>query len=80
MNHYKKNLLILFNTGWLNEKTIEFETECIAALLRSVETPECFCTAFELVNRNSITNKYKIILKEAGHFRLRPFRFLINKN
>ncbi len=80
MNNYNKNLLILFNTGWLDEKTIEFETESLATLLLSIETSECFCSAFELVNRNTITNKHTIILREAKYFRLRPFRFLINKN
>lgn len=80
MNFQNKSLLILFNTGWLDDKAIEYKTECVYAVLQTIETPKHFCTAFELVNRNTITSNPKIILREAKHFRLRAFRFLINKN
>ena len=36
--------------------------------------------ATELVDRNRITSSPKKILREAKHFRLRAFRFFINKN
>jgi hypothetical protein len=50
------------------------------ALLLVVENPIQFCTAHELVNRNSITNNPKKIWKESRQARLKIFRFLINKN
>ena len=80
MNLHNKNLLILLNTGWLDDKAIEYKAECVCVILQAIETPQQFCTAFELVNRNTITSKPKIILRESKHLRLRPFRFLINKN
>ena len=80
MNSYNKSLLILFNTGWLNEEATKQEFVCAEAVLQTIESPEIFCNAFELVNRNAITNKSTIILRESKYFRLRPFRFLINKN
>lgn len=80
MNLYNRNLLILFNTRWLDDKVIEQKTECINAILSETFSTDKFCSAFELVNRNRITNKQKILLKESKHLHLRPFRFLINKN
>lgn len=80
MNIQSRNLLILFNTGCMDDNAIEYKAECVSAVLQTIETPQQFCTAFELVNRNVITNKKKIILRESKHFRLRSFRFLINKN
>lgn len=80
MNFQNKSLLILFNTGWLDDVAIKCKTECITTVLQTIETSQQFCTAFELVNRTAITSNPKIILKESKHLRLRPFRFLINKN
>jgi hypothetical protein len=80
MNLYNQNLLILFNTGRLDEKAIKEEIEYVNALLKTIESPEKFCIVFELVNRNQITNKQKTLMKESKHLKLRPFRFLINKN
>lgn len=80
MNLNNQNLLILFKTGRLDEKAIACEIESLHEILLSIETPEQFCIAHELVNRNKITSNPKKILSEAKHFRLRTFRFLINKN
>lgn len=80
MDFYNKNLLILFNTGWLNDEAIEQEFVCVETILQTIETSQKFCSAFELVNRNAITSNPKIILRESKHLRLRAFRFLINKN
>ncbi len=49
-------------------------------LIQSIESPEEFCKAHELVDRNRITAKPKRILRESRRYLLRPFRFLINKN
>lgn len=80
MNLNNQNLLILFNTVRLDDNAIKEEIECINTILKSIDSPEQFCTAFELVDRNRITNKFDKILKESKHLKLRPFRFLINKN
>lgn len=80
MMNFNRNLFVLFNTGLLDEKAIEQEVGYLQSILHSIETPEQFCIATELVDRNRITTNRKKILKESNHFRLRPFRFLINKN
>ena len=49
-------------------------------LLHTVESPEQFCLAHELVDRNRITRKPGKIIKETRHYYMRAFRFLINKN
>jgi hypothetical protein len=64
----------------MTEQAWEHEVESLTKILRITESPEQFCIATELVNRNRITNKPKRILKESAHYRLREFRFLINKN
>ena len=58
----------------------ELQAEYLNTILSTIETPEQFCIAHELVDRNSITSSKKKILRESNHFRLRSFRFLINKN
>jgi hypothetical protein len=80
MKGFSKNLLIFFNNGFMTEQAWGHEVEAITEILRITDSPEQFCIATELVDRNRITSKSKKILKEASHFRLRPFRFLINKN
>jgi hypothetical protein len=75
-----RNLLILFSTGLLNEQAAGKDMRQLKEMLARAETPEQFCTAFELVDRNRITSNPRKILKEAGHLRLRQFRFLINRN
>ena len=80
MMNSNRNLFVLFNTGLLDEKAVEKEVRCLKNVLRYIETPEQFCIATELVDRNRINSNKKRILKESNHFRLRPFRFLINKN
>ncbi|MBK6382770.1 MAG: hypothetical protein IPP02_11160 [Chitinophagaceae bacterium] len=80
MMNSNRNLFVLFNTELLDEKAVEKEVRCLKTVLRYIETPEQFCIATELVDRNRINSNKKRILKESNHFRLRPFRFLINKN
>lgn len=70
------NLLVLFNKRIISKQ----EADCLHIILLSTESPEKFCIAHELVNRNSITSKKRKLLKESSRFQLRPFRFLINKN
>lgn len=80
MNAVSKNLLLVFKNGFSSEQEWEHEVESLNRILLITESPEQFCTANELVNRNRITSNAKRILKEAKHFRLRPFRFFINRN
>ena len=71
-----QNLLMLFNREAVSEK----ELNCLNNLLLLTDSPEHFCTAHELVNRNHITSKRRKLLKESRQEQLRPFRFLVNKN
>ena len=64
----------------MSEQAIEKEVSYLNGILSVADTTEAFCRANELVDRNSITSNPRKILKEARHFRMREFRFLINKN
>jgi hypothetical protein len=80
MINSNRNLLVIFSNGSPDEKTIEQEVECLNQILLNIESPEQFCIAHELVDRNRITSNKKKILKESRHYLMKPFRFLINKN
>jgi hypothetical protein len=80
MKHFSKNLLVFFKNGFMTEQAWEHEVEALTSILRITESTVQFCTATELVDRNRITSNPKKILKESAHYRLRAFRFLINKN
>ncbi len=77
---FSGNQFVLFTSGWLTEKTIGREMEYMKTILSRIDTPEQFCIAFELVDRNRISSNKKKIEKESRHYRLRHFRFLLNKN
>ena len=78
--NFHRNLLVIFNTGLLDEKAIEQESSWLNAILLLTESADQFCIAHELVDRNRITSNKRKMLKAARHFSLRPFRFFINKN
>jgi hypothetical protein len=75
-----RDILVASRQAGIKEELTEKEIESLDAILRKVETAESFCTAHELVNRNKITSRSAAILKETRFYRLKPFRFLINKN
>ncbi len=75
-----RDILVASRHVSMDEQILEKEIETLHSLLQQIETPEIFCQAHELVNRNRITSKPSIILKETRYHRLKPFRFLINKN
>lgn len=75
-----RDILVTSRHAGIKERITDKEIESLDAILRTVETPESFCTAHELVNRNKITSRPSVILKETKYYRLKPFRFLINKN
>lgn len=75
-----RDILVASRHASMDEQILEKEIEILHSLLQQIETPESFCRAHELVNRNRITSKPSLILKETRYHRLKPFRFLINKN
>jgi len=76
----QRDILVLLKNEFMNEQAIEQEMGCLNKLLRNAESPEEFCIAHELVNRNHITSKPHKILLAIRSSALKPFRFLINKN
>jgi hypothetical protein len=76
MKNNGHNLLVLFSNKFISRQ----EEDCLNTMLLSIESPEQFCMANELVDRNRITSRKDKLLKESRRFELRPFRFLINKN
>ncbi len=76
MQNKGRNLLVLFHKKIISKQ----EADCLQAILFFTESPEQFCRAFELVDRNRITFSKRKILKESRRMQLRRFRFLINKN
>lgn len=80
MKKFDRDLLVLYKADVYNEDLLQREIESLHQILFRVEQGNVFCSAHELVTRNTITSKAKAILKAAAHFRLKPFFFLINKN
>jgi hypothetical protein len=76
MKNNGHNLLVLFNDKFISKQ----EADCLHTILLFTESPGQFCIAHELVDRNRITAEKQKIVKESCRLRLRPFRFLINKN
>lgn len=70
-------MLVLFFTSTPAQKV---QLDRIRTILQMLESPDYFCTANELLNRNEITSNRKKMMNEAKHIRLRSFRFFINKN
>jgi hypothetical protein len=58
----------------------EYLQKEICLIVRQISSDESFCKAHELVNKFSITNNPRRILKESKYARLRSFRFLLCKN
>ena len=80
MKNSNRDLLVLLKTQFMSQQEIEQEVECLNDILLIAESDEHFCTAHELVIRNSITSSKRKILKAIRYSELKPFRFLINKN
>jgi hypothetical protein len=76
MSRSNRDILVVLKRDWISEE----ELEGIHELLQSSISPDKFCVAHELVNRNKITRKTSLIMRESRHFNLRPFRFLICRN
>ena len=68
MMNSNRNLFVLFNTELLDEKAVEKEVRCLKTVLRYIETPEQFCIATELVDRNRINSNKKKNTKRIQSF------------
>jgi len=75
-----RDILVLFRNEQMTEQDVELEIDMLDKLLLKSETAASFCTAHELVDRNKITSNKKKIIKATRFYRLKAFRFLINKN
>ena len=80
MKNYDRDLLVLYKADVYNEDLLQKEVENLHQILLSVERNDIFCSVHELVTRSKITQKARSILRATRHLRLKPFRFLINKN
>jgi len=80
MKNYDRDLLVLYKADVYNEDLLQHEVECLHKILLQVERNDIFCMAHELVTRNRLTVKARVILKAISHIKLKPFNFLINKN
>jgi hypothetical protein len=76
----QRDILVLLRNEFMSEKAIEQHVGQLNEILRNAESPEEFCIAHELLNRNRITSKPHKILDAIRLTELKPFRFLINKN
>ena len=80
MKNYDRDLLVLYKADVYNDDLLQHEVECLHQILLQVERNDIFCMAHELVTRNRITVKARLILQAISHIKLKPFHFLINKN
>ena len=72
--------MLLIKTASFSEAAFEKHMAELDKVLAQVECNDAFCTAHELVARNSITNKKRKLLQAIAEPELRAFYFLINKN
>ena len=76
MKSQGRSLVVFFQHAFI----IEQEEKRLCQIVLDTESPQQFCAAHELVDRNRITSDKKKIIKESLRVELRPFRFLVNKN
>lgn len=75
-----RNIILLVRDPNLLQHDIEMKVKGLYEVIASVETSDCFCRTFELVQRNHITQKKYKILEAIREGALKPFHFLISKN
>jgi len=80
MKNGNRDLLLLLKTASFTEAAFEKHMEQLHKVLLQVENNDAFCTAHELVTRNSITTKKRKLLQAIAEPELKAFYFLINKN
>lgn len=80
MNDYSRDIIFLLKENCFTKEYLKQEMNFVHKIVAAVDNDEVFCQAHELVKRNRITNKRKIIIKSINRSRLKSFYFLINKN
>lgn len=80
MKNGNRDLLLLLKTASITEAAFEKHMAELNKVLVKVECNDAFCTAHELVTRNSITSKKRKLLQAIAEPELKAFYFLINKN
>lgn len=80
MKNGNRDLLLLIKTASFSEAAFEKQMAELHKVLVQVENNDAFCTAHELVTRNSITQKKSRLLQAIAEPELKSFYFLINKN
>ncbi len=80
MKNGNRDLLLLIKTASFSEAAFEKHMAELNRVLVQVEHNDAFCTAHELVTRNTITNKKRKLLRAIAEPELKAFYFLINKN
>lgn len=80
MKNGNRDLLLLLKNATYSEAAFEKHMAELHKVLLQVENNDAFCTAHELVTRNSISNKKRKLLRAIAEPELKAFYFLINKN
>ena len=80
MKNGNRDLLLLLKNATFSEAAFEKHMAELHKVLLQVENNDAFCTAHELVTRNSISNKKRKLLRAIAEPELKAFYFLINKN
>ncbi len=80
MPAHRRDIILLVRKENMLAQNIDEEIGRLHRIIDTVETPDAFCRAHELVHRNHITQKKFTILNAIAEGQLRPFHFLINKN
>ncbi|WP_114789764.1 hypothetical protein U0035_10545 [Niabella yanshanensis] len=80
MSKYRRDIILVIKDDAIQPRSIDTQVECLNYVIACVENREGFCRAHELVNRNRITSSKRKILSAVKNERLKPFRFLLNKN
>lgn len=80
MNKYRRDIILIIKDDAVYPDSIDTQVECLNYVIAFADNKEGFCRAHELVNRNRITSNKNKILAAVKKERLKPFRFLLNKN
>ena len=80
MNKYRRDIILVIKDDTIHPDAIDTRVEYLNDIIGCVDNIDGFCQAHELVTRRKITSNRNKILAAVKHERLKPFRFLINKN
>jgi len=80
MNNYPRDIILISSDKVTHSDSDSYTLDGLNEIIAHADNVTGFCQAHELVNRNRITSNRTKILEAAQEPRLKPFRFLINKN